>query len=127
VGHGDAEQDQAERGAGEAQPLALADLEAEDAVGHDRDEHDATGEHDLHHRERGQRDGGDVQRPRAASHAHADREPLRAPQAACRAQRVADVDRRGRARAPVLEEEAQVRGEGAQKRQQDAEMKGHAA
>ena len=42
-----------------------------------------------------------------------------------RAQRVTDVDRRGLAGAAVLEEEAEVRDERAEEREQDAELKGH--
>ena len=41
------------------------------------------------------------------------------------AQRVADVDLGAGARAAVLEEEPEVRGDGAQEREQDAELKGH--
>jgi hypothetical protein len=39
---------------------------------------------------------------------------------------MANVDGRGLSSTAVLEEEAQVRSDGAQKRQQDAELKSHA-
>src|SRR5918992_891020 len=45
--------------------------------------------------------------------------------ATCSAQPVADVDLGRGARAAVLEEEAEVRGDRAQERQQDAELKSH--
>ena len=62
-GQGDAEQDEPAGGQHQADPLALADLETEHALGHHRDEHDAGGERDLDDRHRRQREGRDVQAP----------------------------------------------------------------
>ena len=58
-----AEQHQADGGQAQPDPLAPADLEAEQAVGHHGDEHDARRERDLDHRHRRQRERRHVQRP----------------------------------------------------------------
>ena len=126
VGHRDAQQDEADGGEGQAPPLPPADLEAEEAIGHHGDEHDAAGEDDLHDGQRHQRDGGHVEGPGPAADDHADREPARGVQRLGRAQRMAHVDGRSLASTAVLEEEAQVGSDGAEKRQQDAELKSHA-
>ena len=60
---------EADGGEGQADPLALADLEAEDAIGHHGDEHDAAGEDDLDDRQRHQRDRRHVQAPGPATDA----------------------------------------------------------
>ena len=61
----DHEQQQAERGHADADPLAQADLEAEDPLGHDGEDHDAGGEDGLDDRQRGVGQGGDVEDPGA--------------------------------------------------------------
>ena len=71
----DAQQDEAEGRQAEAEPLPRADLEAEHAVGHDGEEHEAAGEDRLDDRQRGQRDRGHVEDPGAGADAHADGEP----------------------------------------------------
>ena len=80
-GHRDAEQDEAHGRQPEAPPLPPADLEAEEAVGHDRDQDDAAARDDLDDGERGERDRRHVERPAARADEHADREPLRGPEA----------------------------------------------
>ena len=124
-GQRDGEQDQARGGEAEPCPLAPADLEAEEAVGHHGDQDDPAGEHDLDHRHRGHRQRGDVEAPGAGGHEHAEREPLRRVQRAGRAQRVTDVDRGRLAGAAVLEEEPEVRNDRAEQREQDAELNRH--
>ena len=79
-GHRDAEQHEAGGGEAEAPPLTPADLEAEDAVGHDGDQHDAAGDDGLDDRHRRERERRDVQGPGAGRRRHADREPLERPQ-----------------------------------------------
>ena len=64
-----------------------------------------------------------VQAPAADD--HADGEPARGVQRLGRAQRMAHVDGRSLASTAVLEEEAQVGSDGAEQRQQDAELKCH--
>ncbi len=83
---------EARGGQHQAQPLAAADLEAEQPVGHHRDEHHAGGERDLDHRHRRQRQRGHVQAPAGGRDEHAQREPLRGVQQPRRAQRVAHLD-----------------------------------
>ena len=68
---------------------------------------------------------GDVQGPGAAAHDHPDGEP-REEYRAWPSQRWRTSTGRGLASTAVLEEEAQVRSDGAQKRQQDAELESHA-
>ena len=124
-GHRHGEHAEADSGQPEADPLTAPDLEAEDPVRHDGDQDDPAGEHDLHHGERRHRDGGHVEDPGEAADAHADREPLRAPQSGGAAEGVLDVDRDDGLTAPMLEEVPHVRGDGAEERQQDAELKRH--
>ena len=121
----DGEEDQAGGSEAETRPLATPDLEAEEAVGHHGDEDDAAGEHDLHDGHRRQRQRGDVEAPGAGRDDHAEREPLGGVQRAGRAERVADVDRRGLAGTAVLEEEPEVRNDRAEQREQNAELNRH--
>ena len=121
----DRQQDEPDERQREAPPLALADLEAEEAVGHDGEQHEAARQHDLDDRQRRQRDRADVQDPREEADEHADREPALAPQRAGRPQRVPDVDITRAASSAVLVQERQVRGEGAQQREENAELKAH--
>ena len=71
----DDEQQQAERGHADADPLADADLEAEDALGQHGEDHDAGGEHGLDDRQRREGERGDVEDPGADGDGHADGEP----------------------------------------------------
>ena len=64
-------------------------------LGQHGEDHDAGGEHGLDDRQRGEGQGGDVEDPGAGRDGHADREPLARRTAACRAERMADVDRAG--------------------------------
>ncbi len=116
----DAEEHQPERGETEAEPLATADLQAEHALGHDREEHDAAREHRLDERQR--RDGHrrDVEDPRPGGDEHAEREQARGEQRLRRPQRTLDVDCGGGAGAAMLVEEAHVRCESAREREQNA-------
>jgi hypothetical protein len=118
----DDEQEQAERGHGDADPLAEPDLEAEDPLSHDGEDHDAGGEDGLDHRERGVGEGSHVEDPGTGGDGHADREPLAAVELLGRAERVTDVDRRGLVRTLVLVKKAQLRGDGADERQQNAQI-----
>ena len=70
------EEHQAEGGEADARPLARADLEAEGALGQDREEHEAAGDDGLDERERREGEGGDVEDPREEGDGHADGEPL---------------------------------------------------
>ena len=110
----------------DAQPLPGADLEAEQPLGHDGEQHDAAGEDRLDDGDRRHGHRGHVEDPRADGHAHADGEPPRREQRLGRAQRVPHVDRGSSASAPVLVEEAEVRGERAEEREQDADFERHA-
>ncbi len=83
-----AEQHQPGGGQRQADPLAAADLEAEQPLGHHRDEHHAGRERDLDHGHRRQRERGHVQAPAGGRDEHAQREPLRGVQRPGRAQRV---------------------------------------
>jgi hypothetical protein len=122
---GEAEQEQADTGHRKAAPLARADAEAEQAVGHDGEQDEPAGENRLDYREGRKRDGRDVQQPCEQANAHADREPALAPQRGSRAQRMADVDGAGRAGTTMLVEERQVRREGADQRNENSKVKGH--
>ena len=75
----------------DADPLAHADLEAEDPLGHHGQDHDAGREHGLDDGQRGERERGDVEQPRDGGDAHADREPLARVQLHGRPERVPDV------------------------------------
>jgi hypothetical protein len=105
---------------GHAENLPPTDLEAEEALGEHREEHEAAGDDRLHERQRRQRHGRHVEAPRAGGHQHAEGEPLGAVQRDGAADGVAPVDRRGGARSLVLPQEAEVRGQRAEQRQQDA-------
>ena len=99
--HGEDEQHEPGRGHRDARPLAAADAVAEDPVAEHGEHHDAGGEHDLDRRERGERERGDVQDPRAGGDRHADREPASTRTATARwpaaaaARRAARTRRRG--------------------------------
>ena len=55
------EEEEAAGGHADADPLAGADLEAEQPLGHHGEDHDAGGEHGLDDGERGEGEGGDVE------------------------------------------------------------------
>lgn len=121
----DREQHEPDERQREPPPLPLADPEAEHVIGHHREQHEPTGQHDLNDGQRRQRDRADVQHPGDRADEHADRERALTPQRASRSEGVADVDGTRRARSAVLVEERQVGGEGAQQREEDAELKAH--
>ena len=114
-----------EGGEADSRPLAVAELEAEDAVGEHGEEHQPAGDHGLDERERRERERGHVEDPGAERHEHADREPLALVEADRAAQRVAHGHVRSSAGAAVLQQEAEVRREGAEQRQQDAKLNAH--
>ena len=119
------EQDQADGGHGHADPLAAADLEAEEAVGQRGEDDDAGRQHGLDDRERREGERGDVQQPGAERDAHADGEPLGREEGLDGLQRMADVHVRSGVRAPVLVEKAKLRGDGAGQCQQDSDVQRH--
>lgn len=112
-GQGDGDQREADGGEGDAEPLTGAHLAAEEAVGHHGEEDKAAGQDGLHEREGSEGYCRDVEEEGRGGHQHADREPLRSEQADRAADRVAQVDIGRRARAAVLEQEAQVGDQGA--------------
>ena len=114
------EQHQPGRRQPEADPLPAADSHAEDALGHDREQHHPAGQHRLNDRQRHDRHRGDVEDPGAAGDHHPDGEPAGGVQLARGAERPAHVDRGRRAGATVLVEEADVGRERAGEREQDA-------
>ena len=124
---GEAKPEEHQPGGGErdADPLAAGDAQAERPLGHHGEQDDASGEHRLNDRQRCDRHRRDVEDPRAGGDHHAEREQLGGEQRPGGAQRVADIDRRGRARATVLVQEADVGRQGAGKRQHDAEHWSH--
>jgi hypothetical protein len=117
-----AQQDQPGRGQGDAPPLARTDAVAEQPLGHHGKEHDPPGEHRLHHRHRRHGQGGDMQAPCGHGDGHADREPLGPEEADGRAPRMGHGHGLCGVRPPVLVEEAQVGGEGASQREEDADL-----
>ncbi len=109
----------------EAPPLPLADLEAEQSIGHDREQHEPARQHDLHDRQRRQRHRADVQDPGDQADEHPNRKPALTPERAGRAERMTDVDVARVAGTAMLVEERQVGGERAQQREKDSELKTH--
>ena len=122
---GEAEERQPDRGQAQADPLAPAHGEAEETLGHDREQHHASGEHRLHDRHGREGERADVEDPRPGRDEHPEREPLRGEERAARAERMAQIDRRRRAGAAVLVEEAKVRDERAGEGEEDAGGKAH--
>jgi hypothetical protein len=80
------------------------------------------GEHDLHSCERSERHRGDMQEPGADRDEHPDREPARAEQRFRGVQGPGGADVRSKLRTALLEEERDVREEGAADRQEDSEL-----
>jgi hypothetical protein len=117
---------QAERGRHHADPdpLATVQLEAEEALGEHRKEDQASREHRLADRERGERERGHVQRERHGRHAPADAPPLRPEEIGRAAQRMAHVDVGSGDRPPVLEQEREVRSQRGQQRADKANADG---
>jgi hypothetical protein len=98
----DHEQQQAEGGHRHADPLPRPTSKPKIRSASTARIDDAGGQDGLDHRERGEREGGDMEEPCAGRDRHPDREPLGAEQAADGPQRVADVDLGSSARAPCL-------------------------
>ncbi len=119
------EEHEAEGGEADAGPLAEADGAAEPALGDDGEEDEATGDHCLDEREGREGEGADVEDPRPEGHEHADREPLGPEQAHSAANRMAQADVGGRARTAMLQQEAEVRGQGAEERKENAYFNSH--
>ena len=120
----DDEQHQAERGHPDADPLAQADLEAEDPLGHTARMTTPVESTAWTTRERGVGERGDVEEPGAGGDGHADREPLAA--YSCLAVRNGwRMSTCGASLAPVLIEEAKLRRDGAGQREQDAQIQRH--
>jgi len=113
-GQRDREEHEAERGESDARPLARADGVAEPALREHREEHEPAGDHGLDDRQGRERQGGDVESPRADGDEHADGEPLGPEQPDRAGDRMLHADVRSRAGAAVLQEEAHVRGERAE-------------
>ena len=108
-----------------APPLALADLEAEDAIRHDGDQHDAAGEDGLDDRQRGQRDAATcrTQPPLPTPMPIANQGDVQSPG---RYSAGADVDRRSLAGTRCLKRNPRFVAKAQAKRQQDAQMERHA-
>ena len=69
----------------------------------------------------------DVERPGEERHEHAEREPLGAEQPDGARDRMAEAHVRGRAGSAMLQEEREVRREGAEERKENAEFDGQEA
>jgi hypothetical protein len=121
----EAEQQQADGRQHDPDPLLAGDREAEGALGHHGQQDHAAGEDGLDERQRGDGHGGDVEDPSGRGDQHADREQLGGEQGLGGPERMADVDGRRGARSPMLEQEADVRREGAGEREEDAKGLGH--
>jgi hypothetical protein len=119
------EQQQAEGGEADADPLATGHLQAEGALGHDREQDDSPGEYRLDDRQGRHRHCGDMEDPRPGRDREPECERPGGEQRLAGPQRVAVVDVRRLAGAAVLEEEADVRGEGADEGQHDANDESH--
>jgi hypothetical protein len=109
----DREKREAEGGHADADPLPGAHVEAEDAVGEDREEDQPGRDDRLHERQRRERHGRDVEDPGADGDAHTDREPLRRPEVLGALKRVLPLHGGRSAGSTMLEQEGQVREESA--------------
>jgi hypothetical protein len=92
-----------------ASPLAASELEAEEALGEDGEEHQPAREDGLHNRQWRQGERADVKQPRADRHNPADREPPGAEEIDRASQRVADPHGRRQDCAAVLEQKRDAR------------------
>ena len=106
-------------------PLAPAQLEAEEALGQHGQEHQAAGKHGLADRDRGQRQCGHVEGERHRRHAPADAPPARPEQVGGAAHRVTHVHVRGLDGTALLQKEGQVGPERRQQRAEEADADGH--
>ena len=122
VRQGQHEQRQAGGGHDHADPLARADLAAEQPLAEHREHHDAGRERHLDERERREGERRDVQDPGAGRDRHAENEPARAEQAADALQRRAQLDARRQRRAAVLAQEPELRDGRAQERKPDTDV-----
>jgi hypothetical protein len=86
-------------------------VEAEVAFGEHGEEDQPTGKHGLHDRQRRQCERADVKRPGAERHRPPHREPLGPEEVGGASQRVSNAHGRRHDRAPVLEQERDVRRE----------------
>ena len=125
TGQRDGEKRQAECGEPDPDPLAAAEVEAEDALRENREEDEAACHHGLDDRERRQGHREDVESPRARRDEHAEGEVAVTEEVGGAAAGVLPVDRRRGRGSPVLVEKAQVGGERAQERTEDSELNGH--
>ena len=116
------EQRQAGGGHDHADPLARADLAAEQPLAHHGEHHDAGRERDLDDGQRGERERGHVEDPSAGGDRHADREPARAEQVTGAAQRRAQLDPRGHRGAAVLAQKPELRDGRAQQCEPDTDV-----
>jgi len=112
------------RGQRDADPLAPRHGVAEQPGGEHRQQHEAARDHRLHHRDRRERQGGDVEAPRRRRHHAAEQVDGLAEQVDRRAQRVAHVDVGRLHRAAMLEQEADDRHARRDDRHDDAELDG---
>ena len=108
------------RGDQQADPLPAAELEAEEPLSDDRQEHQPAGDDGLHDRQRRQRQRADVQQPRAERDQPAHRPPLAAKQTDRAANRTTRENDRCRDGAALLEQDRDAARQRAADRQQQA-------
>ena len=117
---GHRQQRQRDRHHADPDPLASPQLEAEETLGEHGEEDEAASEHRLADRDRGEGEGGHVQRERHRRDAPADAPPLGAKEIARAAQRMAHVDVGCGDRPSVFEEEREVGSQCGQQRTEQA-------
>jgi hypothetical protein len=89
--------------------LTASEVKAEESLSEYGKEHEPAGEDCLHGRKRRERERFDVQAPREQREDPSDREPPRAKQIRCAAQRMTYLNRSGKGRSAArLEQRAQV-------------------
>jgi hypothetical protein len=118
LGLGERQDGQSDRGDQQPGQLPAFELEAEEPLGEDRQEHKAGGDDGLDNRQRRQRQGTDV--PRAQRDQPADRPRLGAKPVDCAAQGMAREHGRCRDRAALLEQHSDAAGQRAADREQQA-------
>ena len=91
--------------------VPASEVESEVAFGEHGEENQPAGKHGLHDRQGRQRERGDVKPPGADRHRPAHGEPLGAEEVGGASQRVPDAHGRRQDRAPMLEQERDVRRE----------------
>ena len=103
-----------------------ADAETEEALGEDREEDEAAGDDGLDERQRRERQGRDVEAPRAGGDEHAEREPLRAVEGDRAGNRMAPLDGGRSSMAPLcFHRKPKFVAKRAEERQQDAKFDSH--